>query len=123
MTNPGEERSADAGLVRAYVITGDTAVPDDGGLLLITLVTAADQPLPPSASPEKRRLWDLCSGGYLSVAEIAGHMRLPLGIVKILLSGLAADGHLLTRDAPPPAQHVDTQVLQEVLHGLRTRFG
>lgn len=31
----------------------------------------------------------MCSGGYLSVAELAGHTQLPLGVLKILLSSLA----------------------------------
>lgn len=124
MRSPGEEQPPDRGLVRPYVITGDTEVPDEEvGLRLITLVTASEESLPPGVSPEKRQLWEMCSGGYLSVAEIAGYVQLPLGIVRILLSDLAESGHLLTRDAPPPAEHVDTQVLQEVLHGLRARFG
>lgn len=124
MTEHGDEEPLSPGLVRPYVITGDTAVPDDGGgLLLITLVTASDGAPPSATSPEKRQLWEICSGGYLSVAETAGYMELPLGIVKVLLADLAESGHLLTREPPSPAQHIDTQILQEVLHGLRARFG
>jgi hypothetical protein len=124
MTEPADEEPSGPGLVRPYVIAGDTAVPDDGGgLLLITLVTASDGAPPSATSPEKRHLWEVCSGGYLSVAETAGYVQLPLGIVKILLADLADSGHLLTREPVLPAQHIDVQVLQEVLHGLRARFG
>lgn len=124
MTNPGEQEPPDPGLVRPYVITNGRELPENDTFSLITLVTVAvDEPAPRNASPEKRKLWDLCSGGYLSVAEITGHMQMPIGIVKILLVDLAEDGHLLTRAAPPPAQLVETHILREVLHGLQARFG
>ncbi|MFK4273929.1 DUF742 domain-containing protein, partial [Streptomyces milbemycinicus] len=90
---------------------------------LITLVTASEQRQPSHLDPEKRRLLELCSGGYLSVAEIAGHMGLPIGIVKVLLSDLSTDGYLVTRAPAPPAQLVDVSLLQEVLDGLQARFG
>jgi hypothetical protein len=65
----------------------------------------------------------MCSGGYLSVAEIAGHLRLPMGVVKILLNALAEGGYLITRAPVARARLVDEQILQEVLDGLRARFG
>lgn len=122
MTDADEEPQEDAGLVRPYVIAGGTTVPeDDGRLLLITLVTAAGQPsLPMSASPEKQRLRDLCSGGYLSVAELAGYVQLPLGIVRVLLAEMMDAGHIQPRETPRQAQQVDVKILEEVLHGLRS---
>ncbi|MGH3431664.1 MAG: DUF742 domain-containing protein [Thermocrispum sp.] len=121
---PPEEEDESVDLVRPYVVAGDTALPQNSsGLLLITLVTTSDTSPPPLTSPEKLRLWEVCAKGYLSVAEAAGYVRLPLGIVKVLLSDLAESGHLLTRDPPPQAESIDSQVLQEVLNGLRSRFG
>ncbi|MBQ0963265.1 MULTISPECIES: DUF742 domain-containing protein [Streptomyces] len=112
-------------LVRPYVITKGRGLPDDGDLSLITLVTAAaGQPQRPSRlSPEEQSLLDLCSAGYLSVAEIAGHTRFPLGVVRILLASLMEGGHLMTRPPVARARLADKEILEEVLNGLRAKFG
>ncbi|MBN0044871.1 DUF742 domain-containing protein [Streptomyces actuosus] len=125
MTGAGEWEAEAAELVRPYVITKGRGLPDEADLSLITLVTAAaenGQRLT-RLSPEEQRLLDICSAGYLSVAEIAGHTRLPLGVVKILLAALTEGGHLVTR--PPVARAVlaDREILEEVLNGLRAKFG
>ncbi|MGK5530825.1 DUF742 domain-containing protein [Streptomyces sp. URMC 129] len=125
MTAPDDElRPESVELVRPYVITNGRGLPDRNRFDLITLVTAsAGDKRTDRLDPEKRSLVTLCQGGYLSVAEIAGHLRLPIGIVKVLLSDLAEDGYILTRTPVPPAQLADVQVLQEVLDGLQARFG
>ncbi|WP_418958913.1 DUF742 domain-containing protein [Streptomyces tritici] len=115
-----------AELVRPYVITKGRGLPDDTQLSLITLVTAAPEEgtqRPTRLSPEEQRLLDICSAGYLSVAEIAGHTRLPLGVVKILLASLTEGGYLLTRAPVARAPLADREILEEVLNGLRRKFG
>ena len=112
-------------LVRQYVITKGRGLPDEDDLSLVTLVTAAaGQPQQPSRlSPEEQSLLDLCSAGYLSVAEIAGHTRFPLGVVRILLASLMEGGHLMTRPPVARARLADKEILEEVLNGLRAKFG
>ncbi|CAM5570252.1 uncharacterized protein DUF742 [Streptomyces sp. BK208] len=112
-------------LVRPYVITKGRGLPDEDDLSLITLVTAAaGQPQRPARlSPEERSLLDLCSAGYLSVAEIAGHTHFPLGVVRILLASLMEGGHLMTRPPVARARLADREILEEVLNGLRAKFG
>ncbi|MGV9284887.1 DUF742 domain-containing protein [Streptomyces sp. NPDC003730] len=112
-------------LVRPYVITKGRGLPDEDDLSLITLVTAAaGQPQRPARlSPEELSLLDLCSAGYLSVAEIAGHTHLPLGVVRILLASLMEGGHLMTRPPVARARLADREILEEVLNGLRAKFG
>ncbi|MFF3328022.1 DUF742 domain-containing protein [Streptomyces sp. NPDC002888] len=114
-----------AELVRPYVITKGRGLPDEAQLSLITLVTAtADhQQRPTRLSPEEQKLLELCSAGYLSVAEVAGHTHLPLGVVKILLSALTEGGYLITRPPVQRAPLADRQILEEVLNGLRAKFG
>ncbi|GES27786.1 DUF742 domain-containing protein [Streptomyces angustmyceticus] len=113
-----------AELVRPYVITNGRDLLDGSEFSLITLVTVhADPPRTKPLDPEKVRLLELCSGGFLSIAEIAGHTRLPVGVVKILVSDLAREGHLYSRAPIPSAQLVDREILEEVLHGLQARFG
>jgi len=125
MTGFDELEPEAAELVRPYVITKGRGLPDPAKLSLITLVTAAsdDEQRPTRLSPEEQGLLDLCTAGYLSVAEIAGHTRLPLGVVKILLSALTEGGYLITRPPVQRAPLADRQILEEVLNGLRAKFG
>lgn len=119
MSGPGEEAPATSDFVRSYVITGGRHLPSGDDLSLHTLVCLApDRTQPLGAGPEVRAIWELCSGGYLSVAEVAGHLRLPVGVVRLLLSDLFAHGHLLRRSEPEPAQRVPRAILEKVLHGL-----
>ncbi|MER5960515.1 DUF742 domain-containing protein [Streptomyces sp. NPDC001939] len=125
MTDPGRtepEFETEAGaLVRPYVITRGRDLPDDNEFTLITLVTTAtdERQRPQRHSPEEQQVLEMCSSGYLSVAEIAAHSQLPLGVVKVLLSSLAEGGYLITRAQVPPARIAQQTLLQEVLDGLR----
>ncbi|MDG9715868.1 DUF742 domain-containing protein [Streptomyces sp. DH24] len=125
MTGPDGWEPEAAELVRPYVITKGRGLPDEEQLSLITLVTAAPEHArrPTRLSPEEQSLLDICSAGYLSVAEIAGHTRLPLGVVKILLASLTEGGFVITRPPVRRAPIADRQILEEVLDGLRAKFG
>ncbi|MDT9687080.1 DUF742 domain-containing protein [Streptomyces sp. P9(2023)] len=121
-----DEREPEAAeLVRPYVITKGRGLPDEEQLSLVTLVTASadHQQRPTRLSPEEQSLLDLCTAGYLSVAEVAGHTRLPIGVVRILLSALTEGGYLITRPPVQRAALADRDILEEVLNGLRAKFG
>lgn len=107
--------------MRPHVVTGGRAHPTRNTLELLTLVTAVSD-LTRGLSPEKARVVDLCNGGWLSIAEVAGHLALPVSVTKVLLSDLVDTGHILTRPAQPPVEIPDDQLLQEVLDGLRARL-
>lgn len=110
--------------VRSYVITGGRRLPTADDLSLHTLVTLApEREMPLGASPEVRAIWELCGGGYLSVAEVAAHLSLPVGVARLLLTDLFEQGHLLRRAAPPRAQSVDRGIIEKVLHGLESLYG
>ncbi len=110
------------GLVRPYVVTDGRAHPTRNTLDLVTLVVAVGNRSLSGPSPEKRRVMELCRGGALSVAEVAGHLTLAISVTKVLLSDLIDSGHLTTRPPIPKAQLPDDQLLQEVLDGLRARL-
>ncbi|MFG2085344.1 MULTISPECIES: DUF742 domain-containing protein [unclassified Spirillospora] len=131
-------RRNERALVRPHVVTGGRAHPTRNVFDLVTLViatgdlplhsggTAALGPRQPLSrtglSPEKLRIVELCRGGALSVVEIAGHLGLPVGVTKVLLSDLVDTGHLTTRAGAPAAQQSQVRLLQEVLDGLRARL-
>ncbi|MDQ1031235.1 hypothetical protein QF035_008817 [Streptomyces umbrinus] len=126
MTDSRSESEPEAGeLVRPYVITRGRTLPAGNEFSLITLITTAtdQRQRPRRLSPEEQQVLEMCSSGYLSVAEIAAHSQLPLGVVKVLLSSLAEGGYLVTRAPVPSAHLADKNLLQEVLDGLRTLSG
>ena len=119
MTPPARR---ERGLVRPYVVTDGRAHPTRNTLDLVTLVIAMSDRPADKLSPEKRRVMELCRGGALSVAEVAGHLSLAVSVTKVLLSDLIDSGHVTTRAPVPQAQLPDAHVLQEVLDGLRSRL-
>ncbi len=122
MDDPNLDLTGD--LVRPYVITNGRELPYDNAFSLTTLVTSTQAAQHGRVlAPESRSVLDLCSGGYLSVAEVAAHARLPLGVVRILLAELTDNGLVTARAPIPAAQRTDEKLLQDVLSGLKARFG
>ena len=64
----------------------------------------------------------LCDGRLQSLAEIAARMQLPLGVARVLIADMAADG-LVAGYGPPSLEDtndaVGTELLERVLSGLR----
>ena len=117
MSTPRDDRA----LVRPHVVTGGRAYPTRNIFDLVTLVMAT-KARTVGLSPEKRRVMELCQGGALSVAEVAGHLGLAVGITKVLLSDLVDSGHITTRAPVPETSAPEDRLLREVLDGLRARL-
>jgi DNA-directed RNA polymerase specialized sigma24 family protein len=115
-------RRREQGLVRAYVVTDGRAHPTRNTLDIVTLVNAVTSRSLTVLTPERRAVMELCRGGALSVAEVAGYLALPMSVTKVLISDLVDSGHIIARAAVPQAQLPDVQLLQEVLDGLRARL-
>lgn len=123
-----EELELTSPLVPLFVITNGRALPPDHEYEHTTLVTAAPaaengQAAARTLSPEAGQVMDLVANGFLSVAEVAGHTHLPLGVVRILLAQLEEDGLILARSPIPRAERVDRELVSAVLEGLKNRFG
>lgn len=58
----------------------------------------------------------------LAIAELAAHLRLPLGVVRVLVGDLLAEGLVRTSvtDAARDGGRPDVAVLEKVLDGLRS---
>jgi hypothetical protein len=72
---------------------------------------------------ELRSIVDRCTQA-LSVAEIAAYTDVPLGVARVFVGDLLADGLVAVSDlpsaaSPTPPRH-DLDLLERVLHGLRT---
>jgi hypothetical protein len=110
-------------VVRPYAVTGGRTEPADGEVLdLITIVVEAGRGSadsdPIDFSPEHRRIVSLCHRPA-TVADVASDTALPLGVVRVLLADLIQSGRIKVLPQRPAGQQPSTDLLREVLHGLR----
>jgi hypothetical protein len=118
---PEETSSADSGsLVRPYTRTGGRTRPDYD-LAIEALISTSERGLERDAAvlPEHRSICGLCVDTR-SVAEVAALLRLPLGVVRVLIGDMASmglvlihQGGLVVGDRP------SMEFLERVLSGLR----
>jgi hypothetical protein len=115
------EAGDEAAYVRPYTVTGGRTRPSHPSLPFEALVEALGT-AEPSLAPEKRRIVDLTTGQYLSVAELSAHTQLPIGVVRVLVGDLS-DEHLVRvhgvtsiESAYNPATTLS--VLESVLNGI-----
>ncbi|MDO0929263.1 DUF742 domain-containing protein [Streptomyces sp. TG1A-8] len=122
---PDEELELTSALVPLFVITNGRALPPENAYERTTLVSAREgaSASARTLSPEARQVLELVTEGFLSVAEVAAHTRLPLGIVRILLVEMEESGLIIARKPVPRAERIDREVLNAVLDGLKARFG
>ncbi|WP_242614078.1 DUF742 domain-containing protein [Actinomadura roseirufa] len=123
MTPPAERwLDRDAGpVVRPYAVTGGRTRPDGEDFELLAVVAATG--VPPGDRlrfrPEHLRILRGCARP-VPVADLAADLRLPLGVVRVLLGDLRDEGLVaVVRPGAAAAGRPDAGVLREVLHGLR----
>jgi hypothetical protein len=110
-------------VVPAYALTRGRTRSHGPDLPLETLVTATDMGLsrPSSLQAERRIIVELCVGP-VSVAEVAAHLHIPVGVARVLVSDLASGGYLTVH---LPLQTGDDRpgvaILERLLDGLRAR--
>jgi hypothetical protein len=118
---PGHDwLDGDAGpVVRPYALTGGRARTAPG-LDLLTYVIAADVALDPALylPPEHRRIL-AAAQQPISVAEIAGHLNLALGVVRVILGDLLSEGLITMYEPYAPPDGPDDPILEAVINGLR----
>ena len=107
-------------VVRHYAMTYGRTRPSRGVFDLITLIMAIRSTPPAEAGlgPEHTRIMQLCQRP-VSVAELATHLDLPAGTVRVLLGDLL-DRSLIRTRSPVPAAQPTEHVFKAVLDGLRS---
>ena len=108
-------------VVRHYAMTSGRTKPRRGDFDLITLIiaTRSTAQLDASLQPELSAIIKLCQNP-ISLAELATHLDLPAGIVRVLLGDLLDRGYIRTRSPAPAAQLPTERVFKAVLDGLRS---
>lgn len=106
-----------ARLVRPYVMTGGRTNPAAPDLRLETMVRATGRSRSgPAPSAEARAILELCREPS-SLVEISARARLPVGVTRVLVADLAAEG--LVETASQQSDRHDVAFLQKVLDGIR----
>lgn len=107
-------------VVRPYVMTSGRLQPIRGTFDLISLVLATGLTPAPELGlgPEHLAIVRLCQQ-LMSVAEIAGHLDLPAGTVRVLLGDLLDKGFVTVEDPQPETDMDDLRMYQAVIDGLR----
>ena len=105
-------------LARPYAMVAGRTLPAGAGPPVEAQVerTSLGERNLPACRFERREILLLCSEP-VSVAELAGRLRVPLGVARVLISDLATDG--LVRIDHSGAERPDVVLLERVLHGLR----
>ncbi|MEU5553362.1 MULTISPECIES: DUF742 domain-containing protein [unclassified Micromonospora] len=107
-------------VVRPYAVTGGRARPVTGTFDLISLVTATRTDVSPEIGlgPEHLAIVGLCQR-IQSVAEIAAHLDLPVGTVRVLLGDLVARSLVRIREPHTTVGIPDHSIFEAVINGLR----
>ena len=113
---------AEAGpVVRPYTMTGGRVRPIAGGFDLVAFVLA-DRAADPAGHqhlpPEHRQIIGMARQP-VSVAELAAHLDLAVGVVRVLLGDLLAGGLIALHEPPATAYLPDDDILKAVANGLR----
>jgi hypothetical protein len=120
---PGDEPTGS--LVRPYAVTGGRTRPRVD-IAIEALVETTPRGRGGSGDKighgrEQQYIVTLCDGRLQSLAEISARMQLPLGVARVLVADMAADG-LVAIYEPASLEGNDavgTELLERVLSGLR----
>jgi hypothetical protein len=122
MSGPEEPTGA---LVRPYAVTRGRTRPRLAIALEALVETTAQGRTGAVADSgqgrEHQHIAALCDGRLQSLAEIAARMQLPLGVARVLIADMAAEG-LVAVHQPASLddnEAVGTELLERVLSGLR----
>ncbi|RMI12838.1 DUF742 domain-containing protein [Cellulomonas triticagri] len=115
--------------IRPYVITRGKLEPEKRTVPLEALVERLPGAAPVGLTTESTALLHLLAGTgdaglptYLSLAELSAHLRLPVVVVRVLVSDLVQGGLLRVHGVGDPAARQDKnetlRLLESVLHGI-----
>ena len=115
----GSDDDGSTRLVRPYTVTGGRTQPRYQ-LAIEALVTATVlEPRDLSVlAPECQAILQFCRD-WRSVAEVSAVLRLPLGVARILIADMSADGLVRIHQRDDSEARPDLNLLERVLSGLR----
>lgn len=116
--NP-EDALYDEQVVRPYVMTrGRTEARAKLDLISLAVTIRPATGVELGLDPEHLKIVRLCKRP-LSVAEVAAHLDLPAGTVRVLLGDLLDRGFIAVQEPQPEVDVLDERMYRAVLDGLR----
>jgi Protein of unknown function (DUF742) len=118
MTSPLDDDGS--GLrVRPYAITGGrTRAQTDIPIETILVVTPHGEASASRLTFEKGRILSLCQEPQ-SVAEVSAHLKLALGVARVLVGDMVAEGLVDFNHDQATGERPDRQLLERVFDGLQ----
>jgi hypothetical protein len=108
-------------LVRPYAMTGGRTRSSGAEIALeaLVIVTQMGRAQAPTLAWEHRAIAELCASP-MSVAEVSAHLKVPLGVARVLVGDMAAEGLVeMSGASGSEAAPNDLNLLERVLNGLR----
>ena len=93
----GDPDPGDDLMVRPFMLTGGRTQPLRDGLRIETLLHAAPAALSAPLRFESRRIVELCQAP-MAMADLAVALRVPLGVVRVIVADLVTEGYLQLED-------------------------
>jgi Protein of unknown function (DUF742) len=114
MTEPYDDHDDDHVVVRPYLLTRGRT---QASLAIETVVTTVRAPGRGSAlASEHESIVTLCSTPS-AIAEVSAHLRLPLGVARVLVSDLVESGWLSASQTA--GDHPEIDLVERLISGLR----
>ena len=101
---------------RPYTLVGGRTARSDFRVEALVSAPSYDPDLSARLLPHVRSIYELAARGRVSVAELSPTTSLPLGVVRVLIADLVAEGHLTVHQV---AERPSRELLERVLRGLR----
>ena len=112
----GTGRPADEDLmVRPFMLTGGRTQPVQDGIRIETQLHAAPAALSAPLRFEARRIVELCQIPK-SIADLSSALGVPLGVVRVIVADLVAEGHVLVGNAPG---EISTALIERIRDRVR----
>jgi Protein of unknown function (DUF742) len=106
-------------LVRPYTVTGGRTRPKHDLAIEALVSSVVFHPTERSdLTPEYQIICHLCQA-VRSIAEIAAHLGVPLGVARVLVADMAEDGLVRIHQPANENGQPDRSLLERVLSGLR----
>jgi hypothetical protein len=117
----GPRQDPRGNLIRPYAVTrGRTEPVRDIAMEAVLVTTERGRQEAAFAGRDKQRIATLCDQQPLSLAEIASHMRVALGVAKVLVADMAIEGLLTLHETTVHDGYEERmELLERVLSGLR----
>ena len=109
-------------LVPPYAMTGGRArpvlAPEELEMETLVSTTSIGESSMPALTLEQQSIVMLCRD-VLSIAEISAHLDVPLGVARVLVGDMAAEGMVVLHRPTTPGSRPDLALLERVLYSLR----